>query len=135
MVFVNTNYFLRFILRDNKTQYRITNNYFLKAAKEKISIFTSVIVLFEVYWVLEDYYKLTKNELISILNKIIKMKFLTLNEKEVFQNALNNYSQSNLDLEDSYNLSCYFSNNCTDFKTFNRKLLAVLKTKKAQLSR
>ena len=52
MVFVDTNYFLRFLLKDIDNQFKEAKQLFLKSAQGDISLTTSVIVFFEVVWVL-----------------------------------------------------------------------------------
>ncbi len=80
MIFVDTNYFLRFFLRDSREQYLIVKQFFLDGASGKIKLFTSLIVLFEVYWVLKSYYGKEKNDLI-IANKNNSPSLTYLNYK------------------------------------------------------
>lgn len=46
MIFVDTNYFLRFILKDNQVQYLKARQLFLDAAKGEIELISSTTVFF-----------------------------------------------------------------------------------------
>ena len=43
MIFVDTNYFLRFLLKDNKLQHRKAKQLMLDSAQGKLKLFTSII--------------------------------------------------------------------------------------------
>lgn len=122
MTFVDANYFLRFLLKDHPKQHPIAKKLFMDAAQGSVQVFTSCIVLFEVYWVLSSFYEKKKVDLVPILNKILDMDFIGLTEREIFKEAIGVYLNSGLDLEDSYHLA--YSKKCLakDFKTFDKKL-------------
>jgi predicted nucleic acid-binding protein len=122
MNFVDTNYFLRLLLKDNSEQHEIVKRLFLSAAEGKVALFTSTIVIFEIYWVLSAYYEKEKSEIISVLQNILKLTFIRLEESEILQNSILLFQKSNLDLEDCYNL-CYAKfHQVVSFNTFDKKL-------------
>ena len=57
MIFIDTNYFLRFLLKDNEKQFIEVKKLFEKAILGEIDLYTSLIVIFEIYWVLSSFYK------------------------------------------------------------------------------
>ncbi len=122
MIFVDTNYFLRFLLADNQEQSMEVKALFNKAAEGRIKLFTSIVVYFEIYWVLSSFYKQNKASAAITLEKILEMEFIFLEEREIFENALKIFGSSNLSLEDCYNLAFAKSRKATSFKTFDRKL-------------
>lgn len=122
MIFVDTNYFLRFFLKDIKKQYTDAEVLFEKSALGKIQLFTSVIVFFEIDWVLSSFYKVSKERVIVILEKILKMDFLLIEWRELLNMAVEIYKNSNLDLEDSFNLVYAQNMKAVSFATFDRKL-------------
>ncbi len=122
-MFIDTNYFLRFLLDDVHEQNVIVEKLFLKAYEEKIYVVTSIIVFFELNWVLNSYYKKNKEEIIPLLNQLLKLSFIELAEREIFVKALFLYANtSNLDLEDCYNLFYAKSAEANKFMTFDKKL-------------
>ena len=122
MIFVDTNYFLRFLLKDNKLQHRKAKQLMLDSAQGKLKLFTSIIVFFEIYWVLSSYYGRNKTELIKALKDVINLTFIEIEERPIITNALEVFAQNNISLEDSFNLSYAASHQSEDFKTFDLKL-------------
>lgn len=128
MIFVDTNIFLRFFLKDVKNQYQEAEDLFLKSADGKVELISSTIVLFELKWVLGSYYRLSKDQVISVLYKVLLLK-IEFDERDIIQRMLDLYSTSNLSLEDCYNLIFTQDRQVKEFKTFDKKLLKVFKTK------
>jgi len=122
VVFIDTNYFLRFILNDNSDQHKISKLLFMAGAEGKKYLFTSPLVIFEVYWVLSSFYGFPKEKVVETLKKILAMSFLNITEKEILKKGLGIYAESNLDFEDSYNLTYARANRAKIFATFDKKL-------------
>lgn len=125
MTFVDTNYFLRFLLGDNISQQEETKQIFLQAAEGKIELFTSLVVVFEIYWVLSSFYQRQKEEISKTLTDILNLEFIVLEEKEILRKAILFYKESNFDLEDSFNLTFAQFKKAKAFKTFDTKLQKV----------
>lgn len=122
MIFVDTNYFLRFFLNDITHQHLKVKELFLKASEDKIKLFSSTIVFFEVYWVFKSYYEKSKEEILLVLSRFLELKFIDLHERAALQNSLDLFAQLNLSLEDCYNLAYAKINSAKSFKTFDIKL-------------
>ena len=125
MIFVDTNYFLRFLIEDNKEQSKIAKELFLEGAKGKQQLITSTIVIFEIYWVFKSYYQKSKAEVVAILQKVLRMNFIRLDERDLLQSVLDFFKAENLSLEDCYNLVFAKENKIEFCKTFNAKLAKV----------
>lgn len=122
MEFVDTNYFLRYLLKDNKEQGDVAYSLFKEAILGKVKLFTSIIVFFEIYWLLSSFYSKKKDELINILSAILEMNFIRLDEGDLLKQAIQMYGTTNLDLEDSYNLVFAKHKKAMEFNTFDKKL-------------
>lgn len=127
MIFVDTNYFLRYFIKDVSSQHKTAKKLFTDGAKGSKKLFTSTIVIFEIYWVFSSFYEKTKNEVIDILKKAIALNFVEIIEREILKEALDLFSDSNLDFEDCYNLAFARNNRMKDFATFDKKLENYLK--------
>ena len=125
MIFVDTNFFLRFLLKDTDEQYQEAKKLFLEGAQGKVSLITSTIVFFEIYWVLSSFYKRQKPQLISLLTKILALTFITLEERSILTESLKFFKEKNLNLEDCYNLSYAKFQKVESFKTFDAKLAKI----------
>ncbi len=122
MIFVDTNYFLRFLLNDISEQHKQVKDLFLSGSEGKINLVTSTMVIFEIYWVLSSYYEKEKIEIVKVLEKILKLTFIELKERELLLNSLKLFEKTNFDLEDCYNLYYAKLQNIDSFKTFDKKL-------------
>lgn len=121
-MFIDTNYFLRFLLKDVDHQHNAVKNLFLDASEGKTNLITSTIVFFEIYWVLVSFYKKNKNELVEALQKILKLTFIELKEREILMSSLILFHNTNLDLEDCYNIYFAKTQKVQVFKTFDKQL-------------
>lgn len=127
MTFVDTNYFLRFILKDNPKQSQEARTLFEKALLRKENLFTSTIVIFEIYWVLSSFYGKKKKAIISTLNNILRMTFIGIEERAVLYEAARLWEKENLSFEDCYNLAYAKSQGAASIKTFDKTLASKLK--------
>jgi len=122
MNFVDTNYFLRFLLKDVEPQWKKAKNLFEKAALGKIELFTSLIVFFEIFWVLCSFYGKDKKEIGKILRDVLKMKFIKLEKRGILEKALEVYLMTSLELEDCYNLVYALQQEAVKLNSFDKKL-------------
>lgn len=122
MTFVDTNYFLRFLLKDVDSQHQKAKELFRRAVLGQEKLFTSVIVFFEIYWVLSSFYGKDKPELIETLRKILALEFIKLGQRELLEEALQTFSDTSLELEDAFNLAYAKNQQANRFQTFDKKL-------------
>lgn len=130
MIFVDTNYFLRFLIEDNLQQAEEAKKIFLEGARGDLKLVTSTIVIFEIYWVFKSYYEKNKDEIIKILQKVLAMNFVKMDEKDLLQSALDLFKIENLSLEDCYNLAYARAKKAEAFKTFDVKLAGFFLSEK-----
>ena len=122
MIFVDTNYFLRFLLKEKSDQQKKAVELFKDASLGKIKLFTSTIVIFEIYWVLASFYEKDKKELKGIITDILRMDFIEIKERNILTKAVNLLDELNYDFEDAYNLVFALNFKVKEFITFDRTL-------------
>ena len=122
MIFIDTNFFLRFLLQDIKDQYIEAKAVFKKGARNEETLITSTVVIFEVFWVLNSSYEYNRLQLSKAIKAILDMTFIRLEERFTLQESLRLYDVTNLSLGDCYNLVFAREQQATDFKTFDIKL-------------
>lgn len=121
MIFVDTNYFLRFLLKDNEQQYLIARKLFIDAARRKVKLVTSLVVFFEVVWVLKSSYGKDKQSLVATLFNMLKLDF-EIQERNLILESLVIFQKTSLSLEDCYNLIFAKYEDSHQFKTFDVRL-------------
>lgn len=99
---VDTNVFLRFLLKDSQKLYQQAEKYFLQAKKGKISLILFPQVLFEIDYVLRGVYSLSRKEAAEILSTLIKSPDLEVRERKSLMNVIEKYKKLNVDLLDIY---------------------------------
>jgi len=120
--FIDTNIFLRLIVEDGSSQHKEAEKIFLEASENKFHLFTSVIVFFEIYWVLTSFYKKNKKEVSDILENILEMSFVEIADRKIIDRAVSYFKNHNLELEDCYNLFYTLENKSSGILTFDKKL-------------
>jgi predicted nucleic acid-binding protein len=122
MIFVDTNYFLRFLRNDIPKQTEEAKKLFFQAADGQIRLITSTIVVFEIYWVLSSFYGYKKMEVVRSLKGVLGLRGVEIEDREVLDEAVDLYEKTNLGLEDAYNLAYAKDRKVGEFRTFDKKL-------------
>jgi uncharacterized protein len=109
---LDTNIFLRYFLQSEKEkekeifQYRKIEQLFEDIVSGKVSSFTSTMVLAEIIWALEKYYKWEKNDVCDNIELILNTPNLRVKEKNIILQAVSIYREAGIDFIDIYNY-CY----------------------------
>ena len=99
---VDTNVFLRFLLKDNKKYFSQAKKYFLQAKEGKIILILLPPVVFEIDYVLKGVYSLSRQESAKILSFLVKSPDLEVEERKILIEAIEKYKKINIDLVDIY---------------------------------
>jgi predicted nucleic-acid-binding protein len=120
MLLVDTNIILRYLLSDNSEQSPIAKKII---ENEPILLLTQVVA--ECVYVLEKVYKAEKSDVSENIKKIIIMKNIQVENKELISLVINEYGVSNLDFVD---LLLWANNKLYGFeiKTFDKPLAKKL---------
>ena len=126
MIFVDTNYFLRYLLSDNEKQYLIASKLIEEAALGTKELFTSTIVFFELQLVLGSVYNKQKANIVPILKSILaSLPFIRIEERSLLEESLGLYEEESVSLADCYNLLVARDRKVETFATFDQKLLKL----------
>lgn len=115
MIFLDTNYLVRFFVNDIKDQALAAK----KIIKEPKEIYISTIVMAEVVFILTNYYKIDKSRICNELLSLIKQP--NIKTQNFISFALQIYSNENFSFYDSLLLSEAIEKNA-QLKTFDKKL-------------
>ena len=102
-LFVDTNVFLRFLTNDVPERAAVAETLFRRAAAGEIKLITNTVVLAELVWVLESYYRLARPEVQERALAVAHMDGLSLPELEIVTDALFVYGSAKVDFIDAYN--------------------------------
>jgi len=123
MIVLDTNYILRFLIKDNEEMYHEARN-----AIKNNDCFIDNEVLAEVIFVLLKVYKTSKDDIRTSLEKFLSLPNIILNSKVTILKALEIFDEKNLDFVDA--ILCAKSKKY-EVKTFDKKLNKCIKDAKA----
>ncbi|MCL5670364.1 MAG: PIN domain-containing protein [Acidobacteria bacterium] len=93
---------MRFLTGDDPRKAEACRRLVQKAVDGELVLRTHALILAEVVWVLESYYKLPRQEIATKLEMILNTPNLSVAESDVFARAVEIYSQSGIDLADCF---------------------------------
>ncbi len=99
-LFLDTNIFLRFFLRDNENQYQNVFRLLAKIEEGTFKPYTSSMVFLELNYVVRNIYKLPIDEILDYIDAIKKMRGMTVIEKTNSDNAISLYKKYKIKLGD-----------------------------------
>jgi predicted nucleic-acid-binding protein len=104
--FIDTNIFLRMIVKDDKQSAKDCAFLFNQIKKGEIKATISTLVLAEIQWTLKSFYGLEKQQITTILKSISEMKHLKTGDKYDIALALELYEKHNIKFIDALIASC-----------------------------
>ncbi|MEM3846352.1 MAG: PIN domain-containing protein [Candidatus Parvarchaeota archaeon] len=116
---IDANVILRYLLKDNKDMYEICEKFFNEVFNSKTNAYILQAVLAEVIYVLLKLYKVSKKELIDVLEDLLASKNIKVQDKETTLEALSIFKKNNLDFVDC--LICAYGKNVEIF-SFDKKV-------------
>jgi len=99
--FIDTNIFLRVLVKENEETFKECSKILNLVRQNKISVFTSSLVLSEIEWVLESFYNFEKQKVITALESIINLKALKVVDKFNPRLALEIFQKKNVKFVDA----------------------------------
>jgi predicted nucleic-acid-binding protein len=101
--FVDTNIFLRFLLKDHQTQYPLAVKLFRKADRGKANLWTTDVVILELVWTLKSLYGYDRFTIRENVEGIIALPNLDVLNKKLILQALQDFVNKNIYFADAYN--------------------------------
>ncbi len=100
MVLIDANYIIRLFSKTPDNQYQEAKKLFEKIAKREIKAHISEGIVMECFFVLHKFYEYSKEDTADILIKIMSMKNIINDEKDIIITALELLKKHNIDFID-----------------------------------
>jgi|SRR3989338_849202 len=100
--FADTNFYLRFLLQDIKDQATETENLLKKARDKKILIIFLPEVILEMTFVLESFYKVSKDQISRHIKTLVKTDYLDIKNRNIWMESFEIYEKNNISIFDIY---------------------------------
>uniref|UniRef100_A0A7V5XGB3 Type II toxin-antitoxin system VapC family toxin n=1 Tax=Thermodesulfobacterium geofontis TaxID=1295609 RepID=A0A7V5XGB3_9BACT len=101
--FLDTNIFLRYLTKDDEEKAYKVLDLLKKIEKGEEKVITSPLVIFELIFTLQKYYKLPKEEIKNLVLPLINLRGLKLPYKAVFEKTLEVFPNTNVSFADLFN--------------------------------
>lgn len=122
--FVDTNIFLRLLTNDVPVQAEAVARLLRLAAEGKVTLLTSALVLAELVWTLESYYKLPRQEIKAKVLAILSTPGLWVENADLIAEAILLYADKDVDFIDAYNAYWMREQGLSQVYTFDKKHFA-----------
>lgn len=121
IVFADTNLFLRYLTNDVPAQADWVESLLQRAAKGKVNLVTTGMVIAEIVWTLESYYELDKKEIQAMVLGILNTDGLDVIDSDLVLQAIVPYADKNVDFIDAFNAAWMVKNDVDKVYTFDQK--------------
>lgn len=120
-VFIDTNLFLRYLTNDVPEQADVVEELLRKAAAGELILITNNLLVAELVWTLDSFYKLEREDIQDKVAAIMNTPGLEVMDSELLIQALRGYVEKNVDFIDAYNVAWMLLHGVKDVYTFDRK--------------
>lgn len=124
--FVDANVFLRFILKDNETQWDVAVDYFNTAKRGEIRLIFITEVIAEIEYVLRKLYKIDRSQIVSYISSLISMPYILIPDRTILHTVLAIYPTQTLDLVDII-LCCKAQKDNADVLSFDADVEKIMR--------
>jgi len=100
--FVDTNLFIRYITNDIPDQAALLEKLVQKSNVGEVILVTNSLVIAEIVWTLQSFYKYPKNKIDNIVSAIVASKAFEIEERDILLQALDDFHHLNIDFVDAY---------------------------------
>jgi predicted nucleic-acid-binding protein len=120
-VFFDTNFLLRFYLNDIPRQSAKAKKMVQAAKDGRLLLVTDLIVICEMVWILDSYYKLDKKQIAQKMSNLYGTAGLVVLNGEILPDALAVYVEKNIDFTDAVIGALVTKNHIEYLASFDKK--------------
>ena len=102
-VFADTNLFLRYLTNDVPQQADAVERLLQMAAEKQIILVANGLVIAEIVWTLESFYRLTRASISEKVRAILNTPGIEITDGDLVLQAVTDYFEKNVDFIDAYN--------------------------------
>jgi predicted nucleic-acid-binding protein len=120
-VVIDTNLLVRYLTDDEPQKAKAVDNLLKKAANGELRILIPSIVIAELVWVLESFYRMEANEIAGLVEAILNTPGIEVTEKSIIISALRFYTGKNIDFIDAWIIEFAKKNDIKTIYTFDKR--------------
>lgn len=120
-VVVDTNLLVRYLRLDDPEKAKAVELLFDKASKGEIYILLPAIVIAELVWVLESFYKMKAAEIYELIEAILNTPGFEVQEREILLSTIKTYNERGIDLVDAWIIEFAKEKGISTIYSFDKK--------------
>ncbi|NOX62687.1 MAG: type II toxin-antitoxin system VapC family toxin [Chloroflexi bacterium] len=120
-IFADTNLFLRYLTNDVPEQAEAVERLLRRAGRGEVSLVTNIMVMAELVWVMESFYKLSPQIILDYILAIVNTPGLRIVDDDLVVQAVVWYAEKGVDFIDALNAAWMIENDIEKVYTFDRK--------------
>jgi len=120
-VFADTNLFLRYLTNDIPAQADAVEVLLQQAAAHELVLVTNSLVIAEIVWTLESFYRLPKNLVQENILALLNTPGLEIVDADLVLQAIIGYAEKNVDFIDAYSGAWLLAHGMNCAYTFDRQ--------------
>ncbi|MCK9418995.1 MAG: type II toxin-antitoxin system VapC family toxin [Nitrospirae bacterium] len=118
---IDTNLLVRYLTGDDPSKANDVKRLLLKAAQGEIRLLIPSIVIAELVWILQSFYKLERSEIVPLLNAILHTHGVEVSDKGIVSDAIAIYRDEVIDFIDAWIVAFAKTVEVRAVYTFDRK--------------
>ena len=119
MHFIDTNIFLRYLTNDDAEKAKKVFLLLKKVEEGKEKVTTSPLVIFELIFTLDKFYKVSRKDIGEMTTATINLEGLVVEFKDTFISALKLFAEKNISFTDAFNASIMKSKGITKIYSYD----------------
>lgn len=120
MIGLDTNVLIRYITRDDPEQYRAAKAFLESNCTKEAPGYVNVIVLCEIVWVLTSAYDATEDDVVRIIDQLLRTQQLHIEHRDQVRTALEQYNRKAAGFPDCLLGQLNQAADCTETVTFDQ---------------
>ena len=122
---LDTNVLVRYLVQDDMEQWKFADEYIKEVKANNDTCFINNIVLCELVWVLKTSYKLSRDEIIDVIEKILRADAFDFENREAAWWSVQQMKEHKADFSDFLIKKINQQAGCAETVTFDAKLQKV----------
>jgi predicted nucleic-acid-binding protein len=120
-IIIDTNLLIRYLVNDDSSKAKIVDTLLKKAGKGDVHILMPSIVVAELVWVLESFYRMETGDIADLVDSILNTPGLTVSDDPIVRSALKRYRTKGVDLVDAWIAAFAQEKGASEIHTFDKK--------------
>lgn len=118
---IDTNLLVRYLTEDDPSKANDVKRLLLKAAQGEVRLLVPSVVIAELVWVLQSFYRLEREEIAPLLNAILRTRGVEVSDKQIVGDAIALYLDGAIDFIDAWIIAFARAAGVRAVYTFDRK--------------